>query len=152
MVSSPIVEVWRGMFGVHSHIRKVADCFRIEECAQGVFNIVPIEVRFNIEEQASLHGHTPAAEPLFLEIGYCVPVLIREIEVIFVILEDPIGLPRMRIQSTRDQQMQRTLQRFTDPPEASTTTMHLRRNLGYGGAIAQPHYRRSPGCLAEIRQ
>ena len=125
------------MFGVHPHIREVTHRFGIEERAQGVLYIIAVKIRLDIEQQAGLHRHAAAVEPMLLEIIDRVTVLIREIEIIFVIFDDPIRFAGMDIERAGNQQMQRSFQRLANPPEAAATAMNVRRDLRDGGAIAQ---------------
>ncbi len=94
MVAAPVAHVGQGVLGVHADVREIADGLAVEERAQSVLDIVAVEVRFHVQQQAGLHGHAAAAEPVLVEIVQGVAVLVGEIEVVLVILDDPGGLVR----------------------------------------------------------
>lgn len=80
------------MFGVHSDVGEVARGLGIEEPAQGVFDVVAVKPGFDLEEEARLHAHAAEGEPLAFEIGHGVAVLVGEVEVVLVVIEDPLRL------------------------------------------------------------
>ena len=46
----------------------------------------------DVEEEAGLHGHAAAAEPIFIEIVERVAVLVGEKQVVLVVFDNPFGL------------------------------------------------------------
>ena len=58
----------------------------------------------------------------------------------------------MRIQCARDEQVKRALERFADPTETSSSTVHVGWDVGNSGAVAQSHHGRAFGRGAEMGQ
>ncbi|MPN30803.1 hypothetical protein SDC9_178274 [bioreactor metagenome] len=80
------------MLSVHMHVRKMTDRYPIEHTPQGVFHIILIEVGLNAKQQTSLHRHATAPKPIALKIIKRIPVLVRQVQVVLVVLQNRFSL------------------------------------------------------------
>ncbi len=92
MVAAPVAHLGQGMLGVHMDIREVADGNGIEHGAKGVLDVVALKIGLDLEQETGLHGHAAAPEPIAVEVIEGVAVLVGEIEIVFVILQNPFRL------------------------------------------------------------
>ncbi len=139
MVATPVVEIGRSVLGVHAHVGKVAHGLSIKKSAQGVLYLVAVEIRLHVEEQTGLHGHAASVEPMFIEIIQRVAVLVGEIQIVFVVFENPFGLLRSRVQRPRDEQVQSSLQRLANPAKTAPAPMNVGGDLRDCRPVSEPH-------------
>ena len=106
-------------------IGKMAHGDGIEHRAQGLFHVVAIEVGLDVQQEAGLHRHAAATEPVLVKIIDRVTKTAGEIKVVFVIFQYPFRFRGTRRQRAGDEQVHPPFEGLANPAKAPAAPLHI---------------------------